>query len=360
MTTDQIDMPIEVLEENTCPAVIEQVFENLIISESGHVVPRDIIQFYALPFFSTKRVEKQPAIWKNADGTSTLEICPSTQGRPTCYDKDLITWAISHLRERIDGKIPGQKISPDTDSAPTITVDAYQVLREIHRPVEQIRTNDATWRMWCNTGDKLTNSTVKSTIEFGGKMVYQEHFLTKFGLQVNKDGSSFEFTFKIADWIWNAVRKEHTATQNMEIIRLDPFYYKIPLGLERRLYEVIRKGAGLGKNAKSQYSIALSKLKYLCGSSSTDNDFRKAIVKVIERDRGDNSEPGRRKTGKRTKTSTKKFIGQFYHWTIYLNDKEGNIFRADNMKRIKDVMKKEHNNADSEKAFRQLSDPVDR
>jgi len=335
--------------------ILDELFENLVISDCGQIIPRDIIQFYAVPLFSSKKREMKPAKWTNADGSKMLEVCPSSVGRPTCYDKDLITWTISHLRERIDGKIIGQKINPNSENAPTITVDAYQVLREINRPAERIVKNDATWKMWNNTGDKLTRSTVKSTIEFGGKMVYQEPFMTKFGLKVSEDGSSFVFIFKLADWIWNAVRKERSETEKMEIIRLDPYYYQIPLGLERRLYEIIKKGANTGKNAKPKYEISLAKLKLLCDSSSSDNDFRKAITKIIERDR---SEPGSKKSGKRSRVASKKFVGEFYHWTIYLN-KEGNTLRADNMTRIKEAMDKPLENLDSKKVFRQLSEPIE-
>jgi hypothetical protein len=89
-----------------------------------------------------------------------------------------------------------------------------------------------------------------------------------------RDGRMQEVeVMKLSDWVFNAVKSR-------EVLTLHCNYFRLHKPLERRLYEIARKHCG----AQSEWAIGLEKLKYKCGSHSTDKEFKRLVQKIVEED----------------------------------------------------------------------------
>ena len=92
-------------------------------------------------------------------------------------------------------------------------------------------------------------------------------------MRETRDGRMQEVEVKLSDWVFNAVKSR-------EVLTLHRNYFRLRKPLERRLYEIGRKHCG----AQSEWAICLEKLKYKCGSHSTDKEFKRLVQKIVEED----------------------------------------------------------------------------
>ena len=77
---------------------------------------------------------------------------------------------------------------------------------------------------------------------------------------------------KVSDWTFRAV-------QGMEVLTINPQYFRLRRPLERRIYELARKHVGDGKKP---FVIGLEKLKRKVGSNSPDKKFKYFVKQISE------------------------------------------------------------------------------
>jgi hypothetical protein len=76
------------------------------------------------------------------------------------------------------------------------------------------------------------------------------------------------------DWMFRAIVKDR------RVLTINRDYFKLSMGLERRLYELARKHCG----SQQEWRISLERLYQKCGSTDTLRKFKFRLKQAIERD----------------------------------------------------------------------------
>jgi plasmid replication initiation protein len=195
------------------------------------------------------------------NGRTFVEITPSVKGLATVHDRDILIFCISQIMAAIN---EGRKVDQ------TLRFRAFDLLSATNRGTdgrgyEQLRA----------AFERLAGTRIETNVTTGNVEV-----LDGFGLidryrivRETRDGRMQEVEVKLSDWVFNAVSAQ-------EVLTLHRNYFRLRKPLERRLYEIARKHCG----SQSTWSIGLDKLKYKCGSNSTDKEFKRLLSKIVDED----------------------------------------------------------------------------
>lgn len=195
------------------------------------------------------------------NGRSFVEITPSVKGLATMHDRDILIFCISQIMAALN---EGRKVDQ------TLRFKAYDLLSATNRGTdgrgyEQLRA----------AFERLAGTRIETNVTTG-----DVELLDGFGLidryrivRETRDGRMQEIEVRLSDWVFNAVSAR-------EVLTLHRNYFRLRKPLERRLYEIARKHCG----AQGEWSIGLDKLKYKCGSNSTDKEFKRLLSKIVEED----------------------------------------------------------------------------
>ncbi len=210
------------------------------------------------PVFSIS-TKPDRGIRRYESGRNFIEITPSVKGLATVHDRDVLIFCISQIMAALNDNQPvGQ----------TLRFQARDLLVATNRGVdgrgyEQLKA----------ALERLVGTIIQTNITTGDVEI-----LDGFGLieryrivRETREGRMQEVEIKLSDWIFEAIHQR-------EVLTLSRDYFRLRKPLERRLYEIARKHCG----AQSSWRIGLAKLKYKCGSNSTDKEFKRLISKVIE------------------------------------------------------------------------------
>lgn len=220
------------------------------------------------PFFSLqKQPRMEPLVYD--DGKVKIEVKPGPKGIATIWDKDLLIYVTSLINERIERGLPIDR---------TVTLAAHDYLKLTGRGTSKHdyqRLIDALFR--------LRSTSIETTIKAGGEREW-----TTFGWIDNarvlereiKTGSragdkimaAVEVTLN--QWMFRAIVRDR------RVLTINPDYFRLSMGLERRLYELARKHLG----HQERWSISLPKLAEKCGSLRELKGFKHDLLKVIARD----------------------------------------------------------------------------
>jgi plasmid replication initiation protein len=214
------------------------------------------------PFFSLskKKKDKTPRHYESPDGKAQLTVTPTVLGLPTIWDKDLLIYTATLIREAMNkGTLGSENKAIRIDTAnfmeATVKGDGTQQRKGL-----------------IDTLDRLKGCMIKTTIETGGTS-YTEAFslLDSYKIAVKtKTGKVAALEIKVCDWLYGAVWND---TQEMLSINRD--YFKLVGGIERRLYELARKHCG----RQPFWKVGMETLWQKSGSTAELKEFRRKIFK---------------------------------------------------------------------------------
>lgn len=213
------------------------------------------------PFFSlSKNKDTKPRRYESPDGKAQLEIMPSGYGIPTIWDKDLLIYTATLIREAMNKGTLGSEnkaIRIDTANFMEATVKGDGT-RQRKAIIDAL--------------DRLNGCAIKTTVETNGTS-YTDGFtlLDSYRIAVKtKTGKVAALDIKVCDWLYGAIWND---TQEMLSINRD--YFKLEGGIERRLYELARKHCG----NQPFWKVGMETLWKKSGSQSTLKLFRSKIFK---------------------------------------------------------------------------------
>ena len=215
------------------------------------------------PFFSLqKQPRMEPLVYD--DGRVQVRISPGERGLATIWDKDILIYVASLLNDRIERGAPVSR---------TMAFPAYDFLRLTGRGTsatvyEQLK--DALFRLRSTT---ITTSirSAGDTEDRGFGWIDSFRVLRRDLADGRRVMQAIEVTLN--DWMFRAI------VQERRVLTINPGYFGLTMGLERRLYELARKHLG----QQAEWTIALPRLAEKCG---TDRDLRKVkadMKRIIER-----------------------------------------------------------------------------
>tara|TARA_B100000586_G_C20114127_1_gene431851 strand:+ start:3589 stop:4623 length:1035 start_codon:yes stop_codon:yes gene_type:complete len=221
---------------------------------------KDNIYTMEHPFFSlTKR--KDTKIRQYEHNGVEVEIAPGAHGMPTMFDKDMLVYCISHVKQKIER---GEKTSR------VVRFIVRQYLSTTKRGVGGNKYKSVESGL-----ERLSGVRVKTTIKTNGVRIKEGFGLIDGYRIIEKselDDRMIALEIPLSKWVFNAIEAN-------EILTLSPDYFNISKPLKKRIYELARKHCG----NQSQFPMLLVTLHKKSGSTSPLKQFRHQ-VKEIEKE----------------------------------------------------------------------------
>lgn len=213
------------------------------------------------PFFSIRKGgDRKIRKYEDPRSKASLEIHPSTNGSATIWDKDILIYLGSVLRKAMDG---------DVMVAPTFTFTAQDLLRSIGRG-----SGGKDYKELETALDRLVGTRVKTNIATGDQVVTENfNLLDSYRLLGTRSGRLDKVRVTVSQWFYRAI-------ESKEILSIPPKYFEIRGGLERRVYEIIRKHCG----NQASFMISLDRLYLKSGSTSPERRFRFELRQLVGKD----------------------------------------------------------------------------
>ena len=213
------------------------------------------------PFFS---IQKQPRMLPLVyeDDKTHISIEPGPKGLATIWDKDILLYVISILNGRLERGLPVTH---------TVRFAAHDLLRITGRG-----TGKRSYELLLDALFRLRSTTIVTSIESGDERerrgfgwIETWRVVERKTTTGRKTMAAIEITLN--DWMFRALIKER------RILTINPLYFDLEGGLERRIYELGRKHLGRQK----QWKISLDKLAKKIGTSRDLRYFRRDLNKII-------------------------------------------------------------------------------
>jgi plasmid replication initiation protein len=198
------------------------------------------------PFFALqKRPLLAPIIYQ--DGNVSIRISPGERGIATIWDKDVLIYLSSLINSRLER---GEEVSR------TVRIAAYDLLRVTRR-----HTGKNGYQEIYDALFRLRSTTITTDIRSGGERetrgfgwIDSFRILTRENKAGNRVMQGLEITLN--DWTFRAL------VQDRRVLAINPAYFDLTGGLERRLYEIARKHVG----RQSEWKVSLLQLAKKCGT----------------------------------------------------------------------------------------------
>ena len=218
------------------------------------------------PFFALqKRPLLTPILYQ--DGNVSVRISPGERGIASIWDKDVLIYLSSLINAKIER---GEPVSR------TVRIAAYDMLRVTRR-----HTGKNGYQEIYDALFRLRSTTITTDIQSGGERetrgfgwIDSFRILTK----ENKAGSRVMQGLEITlnDWTFRALVKDR------RVLAINPAYFDLTGGLERRLYEIARKHVG----RQAEWRISLMLLAKKCGTMQRNlRRFKFDLKELAERNR---------------------------------------------------------------------------
>ncbi|ELS02720.1 Replication initiator protein A [Xenococcus sp. PCC 7305] len=231
------------------------------IADASFKDDRVLMEF---PFFSIQKQPKMTPILFE-DTRVQIKVEPGPKGIATVWDKDILIYLATLLNDRIEKDLPVSR---------TIQFAAYDCLKSTGRG-----TGKRSYELFLDALFRLRSTNIVTTIAAGQQRERRGFGWIETWRVIEKekaDGTRIMGAVEVTlnDWMFRAITKDR------RVLTINPDYFELKMGLERRLYELARKHCGHQKN----WSISLSKLANKCGTVRDLRKFRADLRKVISRE----------------------------------------------------------------------------
>lgn len=218
------------------------------------------------PFFSLQKQKRmKPFVYD--DGTVKIEVKPGPYGVATIWDKDALIYVTSLINGRLER---GEPVSR------TIHFAAYDFLRLTGRG-----TGKAAYDLFMAALDRLQSTTIRTTITSGKdeererrgfSWIDSYRIVERTTASGKKVMAAVEVTLN--KWMFRAI------VEDRRVLTIDRAYFRLQMGLERRLYELARKHCGRQRS----WTISLPRLAEKCGTEQELRNLKVYLKKIIDRD----------------------------------------------------------------------------
>lgn len=246
-----------VLESEEGTMVSDQL--ELFVAELIDVAPKSDITSMEYPIFAlSKQTDTETFRYENTASGAWIEILPSSAGRATIFDKDLLIYCISQIAEAMNrGRKTGRRVR----------INAYDYMISTGRD-----TSGRAYQRIHDTLARLRGTTFKSNLTTNGELNQRG---TVFGLiddaEVRMDNgrmTSIEIT--IGERLYAAISDKRLLTYSRD-------YFQLTSPNERRMYEICRKHCG----RQMIWQIGMEKLYDKFGTRGELREFRRTLKKMV-------------------------------------------------------------------------------
>jgi len=195
-----------------------------------------------------------------------VRISPGSKGIATQDDKDFLIIAISqYMAFRNKG----------LDVAKKIRVRPKELLVATNR-----YTGGRDYNLMADALERMEGTRIRTNISTGG-IRQREGFGIIDGwkiIQRSSDGKADYIEITLSDWMIRAL-------EGKEVLTLNPDYFRLPSGLIKRIYELVRKHCGY----QPMWEIGMDKLHFKSGSQASLKRFRQTVRELFPGRKGEGS-----------------------------------------------------------------------
>jgi len=215
------------------------------------------------PFFSlAKRPRIDPIEYEV--GETWVQVIPNQHlGMATIWDADILIWAATQITEAMD-----RGLRPNR----TVRFHPYDLMKAIRRSTggnDYVRMRAAM--------DRLAGTLVKTNIRAGGRRKSSSfHWLEAWSETTDEEtGETLSMNMTLPDWLYQGI------VTKGGILTIHEDYFLLTGGIERWLYRVARKHAGMQEQG---WQFTMRQLYAKSGSKARFSNFAIDIRKVVKAD----------------------------------------------------------------------------
>lgn len=213
------------------------------------------------PFFSiSKRKRNKPIEYKSPDGAMYIKVTSHPEhGMATIWDADILIWCIS--------KIMAERERGQNDFSPTIYTTPHELLTGIARG-----TSGRDYTELMSAIRRLRSTDVETNIRAGRRRFVAFHYLEQLageGSEPDDVNQLKTIALTLPKWIFDGI-------MNANVLTLDREYFLLKGGLERAVYRIVRKHAGV------QEGGWLVKVDTLCAKTGSEGSLKKFAFRMRE------------------------------------------------------------------------------
>lgn len=193
---------------------------------------------------------------------NTLDVIPSGRGMANIWDKDVLIFCVSQLVAGINRN--------RGDVSQTVRVTAYELLKATNR-----YTGGKNYQQLEDALIRLRGTTLRTNIQTDGQTNRRgfgliEHYNI---VERGDDGRMAAVEIKLSDWLYRSAT-------GLEVLSLNPKYFRLAGALERRIYELARKHCG----SQTSWKVGVELLKKKTGARSPLKRFRHEVKRIASSD----------------------------------------------------------------------------
>ncbi|MDC8832990.1 replication initiator protein A [Alteromonas gilva] len=235
---------------------------DLFIADIVDAAPKGELHTMEYPIFAiSTRPDTKPYRFDNPKTGAWMEIIPSSKGRATIHDKDILLYCFGQLAEASNRGRPLSR---------KVQMVAYDFLKQTNRG-----TGGREYKAITDALVRLRGTTFNTNVKDGGGLSQKGSIfgLIDYGQAVTDEKGRLSHV--------EIVISEHlfAALSNNQILTYNPEYFMLSTGYERRLYELCRKHCG---NQES-WEIGFENLHNKFGVRSSLREFRRNIKALVEK-----------------------------------------------------------------------------
>jgi len=228
---------------------------------------KDDIHSMSAPIFSlSTKADHSVWKWQSAKKERTIEVKPSSLGRATMHDKDILLYAFSQVVE-------GKNLLREDAAKKTIRFRIFDFLLAVDSSCGK-----SEYAAVIDGVERLHGTQIKTNIKTGRGAFGSTAFfhLIETGRIVEdpahgKANATVEIT--LSDWLYNAI-------QTFEVCTIAKEYFRLRKPLEKRMYEIARKECNKQLSIFRHWDTAYN----ASGSTGTQKEFRRAMRTIVAAD----------------------------------------------------------------------------
>ena len=231
-----------------------------------HDVPlKDQREIMERPFFSLqKRKRLKPIEYTSPDGDVWVKVeSMPAYGMATIWDADILIWAASALNR--------MKAQGVNDLPRTLKTTTYDLLRAIKRD-----TGGKAYQELQAALARLETTSIRTSLRAPTRrQEAQFGWLDGWTLEIDQvTGQPRGMTLTLSNWVYEGIVSEKS------LLTMHQDYFLLTGGLERALYRIARKHAGVQEDG---WLCRIEILHQKTGSDSPLKEFNRMLRKIVER-----------------------------------------------------------------------------
>ena len=258
----------DVHEEGQCQANMHRL-DPFVANLLGYKLKDDTATMEAPLFSLSTKPDMDTWRWISPDKKKWLEVTPSSIGRATIHDKDLLIYLTS------------QVVAAMNDAARCSTKMPSRCIRFTLHDFLIATGRDTAGKSYASvesTIDRLSGTRLKTNIEMGNidrrssfGLIECADYIIEMDINGIERMKSIEIT--LSEWLYRTLEQKN-------ILTITPHYFMLRKPLEKRLYEIARKHVG----DQSEWLIKEDNLRAKTGSKANIREFRRMLTAIIDDD----------------------------------------------------------------------------